>query len=74
MTVFLQVLICGDQRGNLTVYPLSKGLIVDNSDKIVEEVSLLRQFKGAHGISSVNSILLSKLNPYQTEVHTVMTV
>ncbi|XP_020255003.1 uncharacterized protein LOC109831932 isoform X2 [Asparagus officinalis] len=65
-----EVLICGDQRGNLSVFPLSEGLLVDNSSKIEEKVPLLSQFKGAHGISCVTSVLITTLNMYEVEVHT----
>lgn len=56
------------------MYPLLKGLVDTNEAKIVEKVPLLSQFKGAHGISSVTSILIARLSSYEVEVCTVMTL
>ncbi|KAF5190872.1 Wd repeat-containing protein [Thalictrum thalictroides] len=56
-----QVLVCGDQRGNLVTFSLPKGLL---TTLIVSETksSPINSFKGAHGISSVTSISVSKTN------------
>ncbi|PIA37960.1 hypothetical protein AQUCO_02900069v1 [Aquilegia coerulea] len=56
-----QVLVCGDQRGNLSTFSLSKGLL---DTLVVSETksSPISSFKGAHGISSVTSISVSKTN------------
>ncbi|XP_043725320.1 uncharacterized protein LOC122671907 isoform X2 [Telopea speciosissima] len=63
-----EVLVCGDQRGNLVVFPLSKGLLLAKT--VVSEVKIpsLNYFKGAHGISSVASITLATLNINQVEI------
>lgn len=65
-----EVLICGDQRGNLTVYPFSKSLLIANSSTLAEKVPIHCQFKGAHGISCVTSILIAKLDLDDVEVCT----
>ncbi|XP_043710584.1 WD repeat-containing protein 6-like [Telopea speciosissima] len=63
-----KVLVCGDQRGNLVVFPLLKDLLLAKS--IISEVKIppLNYFKGAHGISSVASITLATLNINQVEI------
>eukprot|EP00268_Persea_americana_P040412 TRINITY_DN4014_c1_g1_i13.p1 TRINITY_DN4014_c1_g1~~TRINITY_DN4014_c1_g1_i13.p1 ORF type:complete len:1209 (+),score=238.90 TRINITY_DN4014_c1_g1_i13:677-4303(+) len=63
-----EVLACGDQRGNLIMFPLSKGLLLTASIKSDEKISSLAYFKGAHGISSVASILIATLHFNQVEI------
>ncbi|KAL0911837.1 hypothetical protein M5K25_017761 [Dendrobium thyrsiflorum] len=65
-----QVLVCGDQRGNLTVYPLLEDIMNADSIEIVEKVSIINQFKGAHGISTVTSIMITMLGFNQLEIRT----
>ncbi|KAI0504458.1 hypothetical protein KFK09_015410 [Dendrobium nobile] len=65
-----QVLVCGDQRGNLTLYPLSEDIMNADSIEIVEKVSIINQFKGAHGISTVTSIMITMLGFNQLEIRT----
>ncbi|KAK9147122.1 hypothetical protein Sjap_007025 [Stephania japonica] len=50
-----EVLVCGDHRGNLIMFTLSKDLQTGSIDPEVN-ISPLSYFKGAHGISSVTSI------------------
>ncbi|XP_042476563.1 uncharacterized protein LOC122058127 isoform X2 [Macadamia integrifolia] len=63
-----EVLVCGDQRGNLVIFPLPKGLLLAKT--VVSEVKIppLNYFKGAHGISGVASITLATLNINQVEI------
>ncbi|XP_055962170.1 uncharacterized protein LOC126688213 isoform X2 [Mercurialis annua] len=53
-----EVLVCGDLRGNLALFALTKSLLLDSptEPKIIPP---LNYFKGAHGISSVSSIIIS---------------
>lgn len=62
-----EVLVCGDLRGNLVLFPLSKGLLLGMSTSIVT-ISPLNYFKGAHGISSVASISVFRLSGNQVEI------
>uniref|UniRef100_A0A2P2JEE0 Uncharacterized protein MANES_05G010600 n=1 Tax=Rhizophora mucronata TaxID=61149 RepID=A0A2P2JEE0_RHIMU len=57
-----QVLICGDIRGNLILFPLSKDLFLDASNIQKMKISPQSYFKGAHGISSVSSITIAELS------------
>lgn len=54
-----QVLVCGDLRGNLIVYPLLKGLLMNNFAKSEVTISPINYFRGAHGISAVSSISIA---------------
>ncbi|XP_038683982.1 uncharacterized protein LOC119984211 isoform X3 [Tripterygium wilfordii] len=63
-----EVLVCGDLRGNLIVFPLSKGLLQASHDQSEVKIPPLTYFKGAHGISTVASISVTKLHANQTEV------
>ncbi|XP_042410998.1 WD repeat-containing protein 6-like isoform X1 [Zingiber officinale] len=58
-----EVLICGDKRGNIILFPLVDELMVEKRTEIIV-ISPGDQFKGAHGISSVTSICIvsSQLN------------
>ncbi|XP_058076183.1 uncharacterized protein LOC131224801 isoform X2 [Magnolia sinica] len=63
-----EVLVCGDQRGNLIMFPLSKGLLLATSIELGENIPSLAYFKGAHGISSVASIFIATLHFNQVEI------
>ncbi|XP_023734896.1 uncharacterized protein LOC111882766 isoform X2 [Lactuca sativa] len=60
-----QVLVCGDLRGNLVLFPL----LLDAPDASVAHIAPLNYFKGAHGISSVSSVSIHGLNPSTFEIH-----
>ncbi|XP_038979942.1 uncharacterized protein LOC103721829 isoform X2 [Phoenix dactylifera] len=64
-----EILICGDKRGNLTVFPLSEGLMASSCSETVE-IPVINHFKGAHGISSVTSIYIGTPNLGHVEIHT----
>lgn len=66
----MQVLICGDKRGNITLFPLLEELLVENF-KDITDLSPLDHFKGAHGISSVTSIYIGKSNFNYVDIQTV---
>lgn len=70
----LQVLLCGDIRGNLVLFPLLKIVLLRKSEDPNVEISALTYFKGAHGISSVTSVAFAGLNPNQTEMHSVWSI
>ncbi|XP_022998382.1 WD repeat-containing protein 6 isoform X2 [Cucurbita maxima] len=63
-----EIVVCGDVRGNLILFPLSKDLSLDNP--ITTEVKIIPTcyFKGAHGISTVTSVVI-RLDSCQTEIH-----
>ncbi|KAL5700386.1 hypothetical protein ACHQM5_025834 [Ranunculus cassubicifolius] len=63
-----QVLVCGDQRGNLTVFSLSGSLLDDIPCTLEAKYSPISSFKGAHGISSVTSISVSATSLNQIEI------
>ncbi|XP_020590632.1 uncharacterized protein LOC110031650 isoform X2 [Phalaenopsis equestris] len=65
-----EVLVCGDLRGNLTVYPLSEDIMNSVAIEMVKKVSLINRFKGAHGISTVTSIMITMLDFNQMEIRT----
>ncbi|KAI5063151.1 hypothetical protein GOP47_0021698 [Adiantum capillus-veneris] len=59
-----EFLVCGDQRGNLTVFNLSMVLLPQNMQS-----SPLASFKGAHGISAVASVrVIGKRNEEQIKI------
>lgn len=54
-----QLLVCGDQRGNLVLFNFPNSLLLRHSDESLESPSKLEcvgVFKGAHGISAVASV------------------
>ncbi|GLJ20918.1 hypothetical protein SUGI_0381750 [Cryptomeria japonica] len=65
-----ELLVCGDQRGNLVVFKLStKLLALDLNDTILRETfQAYCSFKGAHGISSVVSISVARSNGNQIHI------
>eukprot|EP01018_Ginkgo_biloba_P008951 Gb_26563 [translate_table: standard] len=63
-----ELLVCGDQRGNLVVFSLPKSLL-DLDDVIYQETfQTLCLFKGAHGISTVASISVGTSNGKQIHI------
>lgn len=64
-------MVCGDKRGNVTVFPLMEGLISSDCCDLLEKISPLDSFKGAHGISSVTSICVGVPNFSHVEIFTV---
>lgn len=67
------MLVCGDLRGNLVLFPLLKDLLV-TSVALDMKISTLNYFKGAHGISSVCSISVASCSPRRVEIHSVWTM
>ncbi|KAK8509757.1 hypothetical protein V6N13_093606 [Hibiscus sabdariffa] len=65
-----EVLVCGDLRGNLVLFPLSKELLLSTSATLGVKISPLSYFKGAHGISTVSNILVARLSCNQIEIRT----
>ncbi|XP_010270950.1 PREDICTED: uncharacterized protein LOC104607119 isoform X2 [Nelumbo nucifera] len=63
-----EVLVCGDQRGNLTVFPLSKNLLQATSIAPGVKIPPLNYFKGAHGISSIASISIAQFCVNQVDI------
>lgn len=67
----LQVLVCGDQHGNLVLFPLSKETLLCMSATSGVKISPLSYFKGAHGISAVSNISIARLSCNQIEIRSV---
>ncbi|GFZ04476.1 transducin family protein [Actinidia rufa] len=68
-----EVLVCGDLRGNLVVFPLVKDWLLGTS-VASEVISTLSYFKGAHGISSVCSISVASFSCSLVEICSVIQV
>lgn len=66
-----EVLVCGDLRGNLVLFPLKKDLLLGTPVSSVEHIAPLNYFKGAHGISSVSSVSIHGSNSSNVELHSV---
>ncbi|XP_021836523.2 uncharacterized protein [Spinacia oleracea] len=62
-----EALVCGDLRGNLILFPLSKRILHDSSILSIE-MTPLTYFKGAHGISTVCSISIVRLTSSLVEI------
>ncbi|XP_065001018.1 uncharacterized protein LOC135634570 isoform X1 [Musa acuminata AAA Group] len=65
-----EILICGDKRGNITLFPLSEELMVANHEDVTKNITSLDHFKGAHGISSVTSIYIARSDFNHVEIQT----
>ncbi|CAH9082556.1 unnamed protein product [Cuscuta epithymum] len=64
-----EVLVCGDIRGNVLLFPLKKDLVNAKPLPLEENVSPLTYFKGAHGISTVCSVSIAGSIPSQLDIH-----
>lgn len=60
-----ELLVCGDQRGNLVVFEFPARLIDLDNVIMPEKFPTFCSFKGAHGISSVASISVARSNGNQ---------
>lgn len=67
----LQVLACGDVRGNMVLFPLLKNLVLGISAAQEMKIPPVDHFKGVHGISSVSSVSVTKLGYNQIEICSV---
>lgn len=65
------MLICGDLRGNLILYPLLRSILVGSSFGSEVKITPLTYFKGAHGISSVSGISIAGFVSNQIEIQSV---
>ena len=65
------MLVCGDLRGNLVLYPLLRSILVGSCFESEVKITPLTYFKGAHGISSVSSILTAGFVSNQIEIRSV---
>ncbi|KAK4273317.1 hypothetical protein QN277_021743 [Acacia crassicarpa] len=63
-----EVLVCGDLRGNMVLFPLEKRLVLDMSVAHEVKTSPVNHFKGVHGISSVSSVSVTLLSSNQIEI------
>ncbi|KAJ9547579.1 hypothetical protein OSB04_020122 [Centaurea solstitialis] len=64
-----EVLVCGDLRGNLVLFPLLRDLLHGPRVASVAHISPSDYFKGAHGISSVRSVSIHGSNSSNVELH-----
>ncbi|XP_059311756.1 LOW QUALITY PROTEIN: uncharacterized protein LOC132063295 [Lycium ferocissimum] len=64
-----EVLVCGDIRGNLLLFPLQRDTLFSMSTTSEINISPLSNFRGAHGISTVCSISIASFSPTQLEIH-----
>lgn len=67
----LQVLVCGDLRGNLVLFPLLKSMLLNTAVASEVKICPINYFKGVHGISSVSSVSWFRLSLYQSEICSV---
>lgn len=65
------MLVCGDIRGNILLFPLSRSILFGTSVSSEAKTSPLSYFKGAHGISSVCSISIDSSSLNQVEICSV---
>ncbi|CAN1353164.1 WD repeat-containing protein 6 [Linum perenne] len=65
-----EVLLCGDLRGNLLLFPLLKDALMKTSNGQETKITPTSYFKGAHGISSVSSLSMTKLSSSEIEIRT----
>ncbi|XP_027188627.1 uncharacterized protein [Cicer arietinum] len=63
-----EVLACGDLRGNMVLFPLLKSLVLSTSVGQEMKIPPVNHFKGVHGISSVSSVVVTKLGYNQIEI------
>lgn len=66
-----EVLVCGDLRGNLILFPLLRDLLLGESVASVSQIAPINYFKGAHGISSVSSVSIHGSSSSNVELHSV---
>ncbi|KAG2330926.1 hypothetical protein Bca52824_002106 [Brassica carinata] len=63
-----EVLVCGDLRGNITLFPLSKDMLNGVSVSPELKIPSLNYFKAAHGISTVSSLSVVRLTSNKVEI------
>ncbi|KAL7112409.1 hypothetical protein ACP275_04G002200 [Erythranthe tilingii] len=63
-----ELLVCGDIRGNLLLFSLPRDLLCSTSIAAGVKASPVNYFKGAHGVSSVNSVSISVLSSDQVGI------
>ncbi|CAN1236319.1 WD repeat-containing protein 6 [Linum grandiflorum] len=65
-----EVLLCGDLRGNVLLFPLAKDTLMKTSNGQDIKITPTTYFKGAHGISSVSSLSMARLSSGEIEIRT----
>ncbi|PRQ45090.1 putative transcription factor WD40-like family [Rosa chinensis] len=63
-----EVLVCGDIRGNLVLFPLLKSVLLGTLVTSDVKISPSSCFRGAHGISSISSVAVARLSSNQIEI------
>ncbi|XP_021895939.1 WD repeat-containing protein 6 [Carica papaya] len=66
-----EVLVCGDLRGNLVLFPLLKDLLTGMPSALGVKITPINYFKGAHGISNVSSLSFGRLSSSKIEICSV---
>ncbi|KAL8544780.1 hypothetical protein ACS0TY_005123 [Phlomoides rotata] len=64
-----ELLVCGDIRGNVLLFSLPRCLLCSTSVAADVTSSPMNHFKGAHGVSTVNSVTISSLSSDKVEIH-----
>ncbi|KAF3504368.1 hypothetical protein F2Q69_00039460 [Brassica cretica] len=64
-----EVLVCGDLRGNITLFPLSKDMLNEVSVSPELKIPSSNYFKAAHGISTVSSLSVVRLTSNKAEIY-----
>ncbi|KAL1553047.1 hypothetical protein AAHA92_13772 [Salvia divinorum] len=63
-----ELIVCGDIRGNLILFSSPRTLLNSNSGTTEVKESPVSYFKGAHGVSSVNSVSISRLSSDEVDI------
>ncbi|KAL8150342.1 hypothetical protein V2J09_020150 [Rumex salicifolius] len=63
-----KVVVCGDLRGNLTIFPLPGSILLSTSVEPMQKMLPVTSFKGAHGISAVSNISLAKFSSQLVDI------
>lgn len=63
--------MCGDLRGNITLFPLSKDMLDGVSVSPELKIPSSNYFKAAHGISTVSSLSVVRLTSNKAEIYSV---
>lgn len=67
----MQILIAGDKKGNITVFPFPEILVLYDSGVTQQKMLPCDRFKGGHGISIVTSVHIKDSAFDHIEIHTV---
>lgn len=63
--------MCGDLRGNVTLFPLSKDMLNGASVSPELKIPSFSYFKAAHGISTISSLSVARFTSNKAEICSV---